>query len=220
MRKYLHFFLLLFVLASSPLMAGPLSSNLVFTARLSGDQENPQVASDGQGVAVLTFDRTQTNVYLNVSVSNLSSPITGAHIHEGAFGENGPVVLDLTSFLSGNRIKGVMRGLPNTVMSKLLSGDYYINVHTENNPGGEIRGQLALETDYRYTAVMNGEAENPAVTTNGRGLGIFQLNQRETNVHFKILFTGLTSAFSAAHIHNAPAGTNGGVIFDLVPFVN
>ncbi|HEX5112172.1 MAG TPA: CHRD domain-containing protein [Saprospiraceae bacterium] len=220
MRKYLHFFLLLFVLASSPLMAGQLSSNLVFTARLSGDQENPQVASDGQGVAVLTFDRTQTNVYINVSVSNLSSPITGAHIHEGAFGENGPVVLDLTSFLSGNRIKGVMRGLPNTVMSKLLSGDYYINVHTENNPGGEIRGQLALETDYRYTAMMNGEAENPAVTTNGRGLGIFALNQRETNVHFKILFTGLTSAFSAAHIHNAPAGTNGGVIFDLVPFVN
>ena len=121
MSKYLHFFLLLFVLAGSPLIAGPLSSNLVFTARMSGDQENPQVASDGQGVAVLTFDRTQTNVYINVSVSNLSSPITGAHIHEGAFGENGPVVLDLTPFLSGNRIKGAMRGLPNTVMSKLLN---------------------------------------------------------------------------------------------------
>jgi len=220
MSKYLHFFLLLFVLASSPLFAGPLSSNLVFTARMSGDQENPQVASDGQGVAVLTFDQTQTNVYLNVSLSNLSSPITGAHIHEGAFGENGPVILDLTPFLSGNRIKGVMRGLPNTVMSKLLTGDYYINVHTENHPAGEIRGQLALETDYRYTAVMNGAAENPAVTTDGIGLGIFQLNQKETNIHFKILFTGLTSTFSAAHIHNAPAGTNGGVIFNLVPFVN
>ena len=220
MSKYLHFFLLLFVLASSPLFAGPLSSNLVFTARMSGDQENPQVASDGQGVAVLTFDQTQTNVYLNVSLSNLSSPITGAHIHEGALGENGPVILDLTPFLSGNRIKGVMRGLPNTVMSKLLTGDYYINVHTENHPAGEIRGQLALETDYRYTAVMNGAAENPAVTTDGIGLGIFQLNQKETNVHFKILFTGLTSTFSAAHIHNAPAGTNGGVIFNLVPFVN
>lgn len=220
MSKYLHFLLLLFVLVGSPLLAGPLSSNLVFTARMNGEQESPQVATDGQGVAVLTFDRTQANAFINVSLSHLSSPITGAHIHEAAFGENGPVVLDLTPFLSGNRIKGVLRGLPSTVLSKLLSGVYYINVHTENNPSGEIRGQLGLETDYRYTAFMNGDEENPAVTTDGKGLGIFQLDQNEKNVHFKILFTGLTSAFSAAHIHQAPAGMNGGVVFDLVPFVN
>jgi hypothetical protein len=74
-------------------------------------------------------------------------------------------------------------------MSKLLSGSYYINVHTENNPAGEIRGQLALETDSRYTAIMNGLFEVPIVNTDARGLGIFTLNQKETNVHFKIIFT-------------------------------
>jgi Cu/Zn superoxide dismutase len=220
MNKYVHTFLLLLLFAGSPLWASHLSSNLVFTARMSGDQESPQVSSDGQGVAVISLDQTQSNLFINVSLSNLSGPITGAHIHEGAVGENGPVIFDLTSFLSGNRIKGTLRGMPNAVLIKLLSGSYYINVHTENNPSGEIRGQLRLETDYRYTALMNGFFENPEVTSEGRGLGIFELTQNEANVHFKILFTGLTSPVTNAHIHNAPAGSNGGVIFDLSSFIN
>jgi len=171
-------------------------------------------------VAIISLDQTQSNLYINVSLSSLSSPIVGAHIHEAAFGENGPVIFDLTSFLSGNRIKGVIRGIPNTVLIKLLNGDYYINVHTEDNPAGEIRGQLGLEADNRYTALMNGNEENPSVTTDGKGLGIFELTQNEANVYFKILFTGLTSAVTSAHIHNAPVGVNGGVVFDLQPFIN
>ncbi|HXR80335.1 MAG TPA: CHRD domain-containing protein, partial [Saprospiraceae bacterium] len=220
MNKFLPTFILLMILAASHLMANHISSNLVFTARMSGAQENPAVTTDGQGVAVVSLDQTQSNLYVNVSLSSLSGPITGAHIHEAAMGVNGPVVMDLTPFLIGNRIKGVIRGVPNTVLIKLLNGSYYINVHTENNPSGEIRGQLGLETDYRYTALMDGNAENPAVTTDGRGLGIFTLSQNEANVHFKILFTGLTSAVTAAHIHRAAVGMNGGVVFSLVSFIN
>jgi Cu/Zn superoxide dismutase len=220
MNKFLPTLILFLLLASSPLLANHLTTNLVFTARMSGAQENPAVATDAQGVAVVSLDRSQSNLYVNVSLSNLSGPITGAHIHEAAIGVNGPVVMDLTPFLNGNRIKGVIRGVPNTVLIKLMNGSYYVNVHTSNNPGGEIRGQLGLETDYRYTALMDGSAENPAVTTDGRGLGIFHLTHNEANVNFKILFTGLTSAVTAAHIHKAPVGMNGPVQFSLIPFIN
>ncbi len=220
MNRYLQTFLLLLLFAGSPLWASQFSSNLVFTARMSGDQESPQVATEGQGVAIVSLDQTHSNLYINVSLSNLSGPITGAHIHEGVVGENGPVIFDLTSFLSGNKIKGSIRGVPNSVLIKLLSGSYYINVHTENNPSGEIRGQLGLETDYRYSAFMDGNNENPAIVTDGRGLGIFELTQNEASVYFKIQFTGLTSPVTSAHIHNAPEGMNGGVVFDLQPFIN
>jgi Cu/Zn superoxide dismutase len=220
MNKFLPTFILFMILMAKPLLANHISSNLVFTAQLGGAQENPAVVSDGQGVAVVTLDQSQSNLYVNVSLSSLSGPITGAHIHEAAVGVNGPVVIDLTPYLVGNRIKGVVRGVPNTVLMKLLNGSYYINVHTENNPSGEIRGQLGLETDYRYSAQMDGSQENPAVTTDGRGLGIFTLSQNEANVHFKILFTGLTSTVTAAHIHRAAVGMNGGVVFSLVSFIN
>lgn len=220
MNKHLRTLFLLFVLCAHSAYATHLSSNLVFTARMTGDQENPAVTSNGQGVAVFSLDQTMSNLFINVSLSSLSGPITGAHIHDGIVGQNGPVIFDLTSFLNGNRIKGSIRDIPKAALTKLLNGEYYINVHTENNPGGEIRGQITLETDHRYTAIMNGDQENPAITTNGQGLAIFTLTQKEQDVYFKIMFTGLTSVLTSAHIHNAAAGANGPVIFDLQPFIN
>ena len=79
MNKFLPTFILLMILAASPLVANHISSNLVFTARMSGAQENPAVTTDGQGVAVVSLDQTQSNLYVNVSLSSLSGPITGAH---------------------------------------------------------------------------------------------------------------------------------------------
>jgi Cu/Zn superoxide dismutase len=196
-----------------------LSSHLLFTAKMNGDQEVPAVTSDGQGLGIFTLDEQKSTLYINVSLNNLSGAITGIHIHEGLVGVNGGVVYNLGPFLNGNRVKGALRGLTPDVISKMLSGSYYINVHTELNPGGEIRGQIGLETDYRYTAFMNGTAEVPEVVSDGRGLGVFHLNQSRTSVSFKILFTGLSSDVTGAHIHNAPAGMNGGVILDLSPFM-
>ncbi|HJW27621.1 MAG TPA: CHRD domain-containing protein, partial [Saprospiraceae bacterium] len=97
MNQHLRTLFLFLALAVQTAYANHLSSNLVFSARMSGDQENPQVVSDGQGVAVITLDQTQSNIYLNVTFSSLSSAVTGAHIHEGNVGENGPVIYDLSA---------------------------------------------------------------------------------------------------------------------------
>ncbi|HEY3385345.1 MAG TPA: CHRD domain-containing protein [Saprospiraceae bacterium] len=219
MNRIVFFLLICLMAFFNQVRAEHLSSHLQFSARMSGSQEVPEVVSDAQGVAVFTLDKNKTTIYFNVSLNNLSGPITGMHIHEAPAGTNGPVIINLVPFLNGNRAKGALKNITPATISKLLNGDYYINVHTEMNPGGEIRGQIHLETDSRYTALMSGANEVPAVTTDGKGLGVFQLNQSQTSVKFKVLFFGLTSDVVGAHIHNAPAGVNGPVIFDLAPFI-
>ncbi len=125
----------------------------------------PAVTTEGQGLGLFTFDEKKSTLYVNVALSNLSGPITGIHIHEAAVGVNGPVVFNLTTFLQGNRLKGSVTNFTRASFAKLVNGEYYINAHTEMNPGGEIRGQIQLEADLRYTARLSGAEEVPAVTT-------------------------------------------------------
>ena len=219
MNRIVLLLMMFLVSMLSQVRAEHLSSHLQFSARMSGSEEVPAVVSDAQGVAVFTLDKNKTTIYFNVSLNNLSGPITGMHIHEAPAGTNGPVIINLVPFLNGNRAKGALKNITPATIAKLLNGDYYINVHTEMNPGGEIRGQIHLETDTRYTALMSGANEVPAVTTDGKGLGVFQLDQSQTSVKFKVLFFGLTSDVVGAHIHNAPVGVNGPVILDLDPYI-
>src|SRR5688572_774578 len=103
-RKILSLLLVLMGVWTT-VLADHLSSNLLFTARLTGDNEVPAVTTDGQGLGIFTFDEKKSTLYVSVSINNLSGPITGIHIHEGAEGVNGPVVYNLTPFLQGNRLK-------------------------------------------------------------------------------------------------------------------
>lgn len=219
MKKYFHALVCILTLCTTTAQAYHLTTNLLFTARLSGDQESPQVVTDGQGVAMFSIDQKRGVLYVHGQFSHLSGPVTGVHIHEGEPGVPGPVVVDLSPFVNGTTLEGSLKELPAEILTGMLSGQYYINVHTEANPDGEIRGQIALETEYRYSALMNGFSEVPSVASTARGLGIFELNQAQTEVRFRVVFGGLTSAVTGAHIHNAPIGTNGGVVYDLTPFI-
>ena len=219
MNKKLLPLLLVFSGLCGSVFAEHLSSSLLFTAKMSGDAEVPAVTTNGQGVGIFTFDEEKSTLYVNVSLSNLSGPITGIHIHEGAAGINGGVIYNLTPFLQGNRVKGTISNISKLSFAKFVNGDYYINAHTEMNPGGEIRGQIGLETDYRFAARLGGANEVPAVTTDGKGLFIANLSHSGKLVDFQMVFEGLSSPVVGAHIHQAPAGTNGGVIFDLSPFI-
>lgn len=217
MNKKLLPLILLLVGMWTSASADHLSSSLLFTAQLSGENEVPEVATSARGLATFTFDEKKSTMYFNVHLTGLSGPITGMHIHEAPEGENGPVIIHLTPFLNGTRAKGAVRNISRASFAKFLTGDYYINVHTEENPGGEIRGQIYLETDHRYTAVLDGANEVPAVASGGRGL--FVANLTGTTIDFNMVFQGLSSPVTGAHIHNAPAGSNGGVIIDLNDFL-
>jgi hypothetical protein len=103
------------------------------------------------------------------------------------------------------------------LVDDLLAGNLDVNVHTEANGGGEIRGQLKAGGTINFTATMDGSHETPPVTTDGKGTGTFSLNAAGTELTFDISVSGLSGPISAAHFHNAPAGVPGPVVRNLTP---
>jgi hypothetical protein len=123
-----------------------------FTATLSGQDEVPPTNSQATGMAEFTV--MGDSVGYTVNASNMQG-VTAGHIHSGKQGENGPVVVTLfkndspsnevseTGSITPDKLEGPMAGKQLTDLASAMSnGDTYVNIHTEQNPNGEIRGQL------------------------------------------------------------------------------
>src|SRR5258707_14680256 len=78
-------------------------------AVLTASQETPPTTTPGFGNATVTFDSTRTNITVTITVANLGSPINNFHIHSGAAGVAGGVVVDLIN-LGGVFNNGTMTG--------------------------------------------------------------------------------------------------------------
>lgn len=106
---------------------------------LSGDKEVPPVATAATGSGAITINADMT-VSGSVTTTGLSG--TMAHIHHGAVGVNGPVIVPLSK--SGDNVWMVPAGakLTNDQYQAYKAGELYVNVHTAANKGGEIRGQI------------------------------------------------------------------------------
>jgi hypothetical protein len=105
-------------------------------------------------------------------------------------------------------------------LAALVDGLTYINVHTTNHPGGEIRGQiLPHSTAAALSASLSGAAERPTPLPDvtGTGTGLFALEGQ--TLHFNIRYEGLTGKAIAAHIHGpAKASEAAQVMINLAPF--
>jgi hypothetical protein len=113
-----------------------------FTADLNGTQEQPAVVTQGRGTARLTLDTDTRKLTWNITYSNLSGPAMAAHIHGPAQpGQNAGVLINLAPQGMKSPLAG-SADLTDAQMTDLLAGKYYINVHTDQNKAGEIRGQL------------------------------------------------------------------------------
>jgi len=106
--------------------------------KLSGDAEVPPVKSAGGGAGKIMVGDDGA-----VSGSVKTTGIAGmaAHIHMASAGKNGPVILPLTK--EGDTYKVPAGAKLNPEQLKAFkAGDLYVNVHTPENKGGELRGQL------------------------------------------------------------------------------
>lgn len=114
----------------------------IFEATLSGAQEVPPVNTSGNGSAELHYNENTSVLSWRVTHSALSGPVTGAHIHGPAGpGQNAGVVIPFTGNLNASPITGETR-ITQQQLTQLMSGQWYVNLHTPANPQGEIRGQL------------------------------------------------------------------------------
>ena len=115
-----------------------------FKIPLTGAESVPPVDTSGSGNADLTYDPATRVVTWNITYSGLSSPVTMAHFHGPAKqGKNAPVIIWLTSKTTppSSPITGSVTLTPEQAQ-QFSAGDWYVNVHTQSNPAGEIRGQV------------------------------------------------------------------------------
>lgn len=134
--------------AASPAGAirGQLSTTL-FNASLTGAAEVPGPGDpDGAGSAVVAIDATANRACVLTTVSAIDLPATMAHIHSGAVGVAGPVVVPLTAPATATSAScGTATA---AIISAIVASPvgHYVNVHTAAFTGGAIRGPLSLRT--------------------------------------------------------------------------
>ena len=157
-KRSLH--LLVLALAVSAVMASPAAAQVIhLEATLNGGEETPApgLNTGAVGTAEVGVDLNNREVVVNLQLFNLPTGTTGGHIHAGAKGTAGPVILDF-NFPAGRtgdmpitfRLgQASFRARPeigiNTLddaIQTIVAGNSYVNVHTTQYPGGEIRGQL------------------------------------------------------------------------------
>jgi hypothetical protein len=139
-----------------------MAANPDFDARLTGASEVPPVQTIASGLADLDveIEDGQRVVDYQLSVSNISG-VTQAHIHQGNSSENGPIIVPLfnasnpTGPVTGQIAEGQITAANfvgplqgrqlDDLIALMQNGTAYVNVHTEQNPQGEIRGTVQLD---------------------------------------------------------------------------
>lgn len=136
-----------------------LSATPVFKLNLKPSQEVPPIKGlKADAVGSVTFDLERSSVgaitsgevifYVNYAFPG-SVTISGLHIHQGAKGSNGPIIVNsgVSSFTDADgtgNITTVVTGTPPATLQAILdnSRNYYVNLHTSVNPGGALREQM------------------------------------------------------------------------------
>jgi len=128
-----------------------------FHAKLTGKEEVPSKNTKATGTAEFTVTGADSMRY-KVSVTDMEK-VTAAHIHKGKLGENGPVVATLfktnsplartngvlsQGTITSAKLEGPLAGKHlSDLINMINNGDAYVNVHTQANPNGEIRGEVS-----------------------------------------------------------------------------
>ncbi|MEX0731206.1 MAG: CHRD domain-containing protein [Aquisalimonadaceae bacterium] len=137
------------------------AQGLNLKAHLTGSEEVPLADTRAQGQAIFRVSNDGTSIHFRLNVANIEN-VTQAHIHLAPAGQNGPVVAWLypsgpPAVLLPGRFQGVLSAGVITeaslvgplagqtldqLISQMMNGNTYVNVHTASFPAGEIRGQI------------------------------------------------------------------------------
>jgi hypothetical protein len=108
--------------------------------RLDGSKEVPPVATSAYGTGTVNI-APDRSVAVTLSVVDMTA--TAAHIHEGAAGTNGPVIVPLTKISDNAFVAADGARLTEAQYASYKAGNLYVNVHSAKFPGGEVRAQIA-----------------------------------------------------------------------------
>ncbi|MGJ4903809.1 CHRD domain-containing protein [Bradyrhizobium sp. HKCCYLRH2060] len=140
-RTFVH----LSLLAVACVAAAPIAraETVILKSELKAANEVPPNASTASGAAEASFDTATRTLSWKVTYSGLTGPAMGAHFHGPSEpGKNAGIVLPFKSPetpITGSAV------ITDAQAADLLAGKWYANVHTQANPGGEIRGQMTRQ---------------------------------------------------------------------------
>jgi hypothetical protein len=106
---------------------------------LTGANEVPGNTSSAAGSGTVTIGDDRS-VKADITVTGMTA--TAAHIHQGAMGANGPVVVPFTKEGDNHFVAGPGAKLTEAQYEAYKAGGLYVNVHSAAHPGGEVRAQL------------------------------------------------------------------------------
>jgi Cu/Zn superoxide dismutase len=119
------------------------AETIVLKSELRAANEVPPNASTATGTAEASFDTSTKTLTWKVNFSGLTGIPIGAHFHGPSEpGKNAGIVLPFKSPeppITGSAV------LTDAQATDLLAGKWYANIHTQANPGGEIRGQMVKQ---------------------------------------------------------------------------
>lgn len=193
---------------------------LTFDAFATGAQMVPAINTVAKAVCVIRLSPGLDSLVYDIVVSGLTTQIDYSHLHIGFVGEPYDALqVDFSPSITGSRIRGLKKGtaITTSTITKLLTSNLSLVVHTGAYPGGEVRGQIIRFAREGYTVNMTGGQSVPASTSTGFGTGIVSIDRDEKNAHYIWVAGNLSSLPTTAHFHNNSVGQNGAVIYDLAP---
>jgi len=193
-------------------------ATFTYTTALSGANEVPPTTSPISDNVTVTLNEVTQTVCAYLNLQNVAvSDIAAMHIHPGAAGMNGPVVIPFTVGAT-SCATGVDRVLIEQIVAD--PAGFYFNVHTAEFPGGAARGQLArvapspTKTSLAGSLSSANEVPPNATPTSGPVLVIVDTATNLVCVTLNLQNQTIEN-IRAMHIHNAAAGVNGPIV---VPF--
>jgi hypothetical protein len=208
----------LFLLIGQPFysMGQFLTDNLLFTAKLTSDQ------STARGVAALTINGSRDTICLSINMMGISDSITGIGLYSTDTDSSGSLVIDFSSVVDGNTLNTSIVGtfVNEENLADFIEGDYSIRVFTNGSTEPLIAGNLRLETDYSFVALINGDQEVPPSGSTAYGLAIVKLNMDSSKMKIDMMVDGLTGSITGVHMHLGGDSVNGPVAVDLTEFVD
>lgn len=160
-------------------------------------------------------------IEFSITVNDLepSDQLTVAHVHTGdpvSTGAPAITLVDGTSIMfQGNKATGTLQ-LTEAEANTLLGEDVYINVHSEQEPSGLVRGQIDQIIDQAYNVKLDPENEIPAITDrDDSGTAIFRLVQNKLYYKVTVMDLAAGDAITGGHIHEGDDTENGDVVINL-----
>ncbi len=197
---------------------------------INGAQDVPALNVTGTGTGWALFKPGSDTLIYRLTVAGLTSQLIGSHFHLGAAGENGPVIFPFS--MSDSTTSGIWV-FPDSMWVPLVTDSMYVNVHTQQNPAGEIRGQFTLEpSDTIFLkASLDGSQTVPTPVTKATATAWALLNvalpssngygpptRATPSLMYRVTYANLDSTFLAAHFHLGAPGINGPVVMPITTF--